>query len=52
MDLGRMFLLGTSNVPVGNVGGRRTMWRMSNAQAMTFIAVVVIAVVLLLMLLA
>ena len=29
-----------------NVGGRRTMWRMSNAQALIFIAVVVIMVAL------
>ena len=35
-----------------NVGGRRTMWRMSNGQAVIFIALIVIAVALMLMLLA
>jgi len=44
-----MLLLGTSR---WNVGGQRTMWRMSNAQAIIFVALVVIAVAAALILLA
>ena len=48
-----MFLLGTTpGRSRWNVGGRRTMWRMSNVQAVIFIALIVIAVALMLMLLA
>jgi hypothetical protein len=53
IDLGQMFLLGTTpGHSRWNVGGRRTMWRMSNGQAVIFIALIVIAVALMLMLLA
>jgi hypothetical protein len=45
-----MLLLGTS-LRRSRWGGRRTMWRMSNAQALIFIAVVVTAVTLMLLLL-
>jgi hypothetical protein len=51
IDLGRMFLSGTSlRRSRWHVGGRRTMWRMSSTQALIFIAVIVVAVALLVLL--